>query len=110
MPAGRARSAPHDAAKPPTARATQRPSPTPAGLEDCQRRLRVQRLRRTPSQTAALRAVQPGGRGADPPNPALKVPAVRVLAVVWVCHGPRTGRLLLAFRGLGHVRPLGPLG
>ena len=51
-----------------------------------------------------------GGRGADPPNPALKVPAVRVLAVVWVCHGPRTGRLLLAFRGFGHVRPLGPLG
>ena len=51
-----------------------------------------------------------GGRGADPPNPALKVPAVRVLAVVWVCHGPRTGRLLLAFCGFGHVRPLGPLG
>jgi hypothetical protein len=51
-----------------------------------------------------------GGRGADPPNPALKVPAVRVLAVVWVCHGPRAGRLLLAFCGLGHVRPLGPLG
>jgi hypothetical protein len=29
---------------------------------------------------------------------------------VWACHGPRAGRLLLAFRGFGHVRPLGPLG
>jgi hypothetical protein len=62
------------------------------------------------SSLTAVAVVRAGGRGADPPNPALKVPAVRVLAVVWVCHGPRTGRLLLAFRGFGHVRPLGPLG
>ncbi len=65
---------------------------------------------RSPDPQKRWNALRHGGRGADPPNPALKVPAVRVLAVVWVCHGPRTGRLLLAFRGFGHVRPLGPLG